>query len=223
MRVAVGELVERADVVEVVVRRDRGERLVEEITRGFGEAHDAEPGVDEHRPLATAHEPHVAVQERVRVLFPEMPRAIVDLPAGEPFAGGSEHDQDRRSRRGRNVTVAPVEMRASSTLGAGGAGSAAGSIVIVHARRSSSAARRVCSKRARLIARAISSSAGDGSCAIDANQESSSGSWKHGRVAQREANGPLVEHLDHRRDVRARLEDRMELEQLGDRFGVVAL
>ena len=71
-------------MVEVVVRRDRGDRLVEEIARRFRQAHDAEAGVDEHRPVATAHEPHVAAQERVRVPFPEVPRAVVDLPAREP-------------------------------------------------------------------------------------------------------------------------------------------
>ena len=43
-----------------------------------------------------------------------------------------------------------------------------------------------------------------------------------GRVVQREANGAVVEHLDRRRDVGARVEHRVELEQLGDGFGVVA-
>ena len=91
VRVALREFVQRADVVEVVVRRDRGERLVEEIGRGFGQAHDAEPAVDEHRTVATAHEPHVAAQERVHVLFPEVPRAVVELAAREPRCGRGLH------------------------------------------------------------------------------------------------------------------------------------
>ena len=87
VRVAVAELVERADMIEVMVRRDGREGLVEEVARRFREADEAEAGVDEHRPVATANQPHVATQERVHMLLVEMPGAVVHLRAGEPFPG----------------------------------------------------------------------------------------------------------------------------------------
>ena len=49
MREPFGELVQRTGVIEVVVRRERERRLLEEIARGLVQARDAEPGVDEQR------------------------------------------------------------------------------------------------------------------------------------------------------------------------------
>ena len=93
VRVALREFVQRADVVEVVVRRDRGQRLIEEIGRGGRQAHDAEPAVDEHRAVTTAYEPYVAAGERVHVPFPEVPRAVVEPAAREPRIGSELHER----------------------------------------------------------------------------------------------------------------------------------
>ncbi len=197
MRVPVGELVERADVVEVVVGRDRRQRPREEVGRGLGEADDPEAAVDEQRPVPAANEPDVAAQERVHGGLGEVPGAVVDASPREPVAGRAVH-QPRRSRRGRNVTAAPVETLARETLGSGGAGAASGSIVIVHASRSSP--RGVAGALdARRLTRAGDLVDRGRRCITQRREPREAVAFVQARrVAQREAHGAVVDELDHR-------------------------
>ena len=99
VRESLGELVQRTRVIEVVVRRERERRLLEEIARGFVQARDAEPGVDEQRAVAAAHEPDVAARERIGERLPEPPDHVTD-----PFARTSSRSQLSRAR---NSHLAP--------------------------------------------------------------------------------------------------------------------
>ena len=80
----VGELVMAADVIVVAVRRDGGDRLVDEIRQLVGQAHQTHPGVDDQIAIAAADVPDVAAHQRDDVRFPQQGDRIVDRGPIEP-------------------------------------------------------------------------------------------------------------------------------------------
>ena len=85
MREPFGEFVQRARVIEVVVRGERERGLLEQVARRFVQARDAEPGVDEQRAIAPRHEPDIAARERIGERLPEPPDHVADPFAREPI------------------------------------------------------------------------------------------------------------------------------------------
>ena len=91
MREAVGELVQRTRVVEVVVRCERERRLLEEVVGGLVQARDTETGVDQQRVVAAADEPDVAPCEGIDERLPQLPDLVTDPFVCEPVSDCNLH------------------------------------------------------------------------------------------------------------------------------------
>ncbi len=130
VRQPICELVERSGVVEVIVRRQRECRLLEQITRCIVQAGDTETRVDEQTAVAPRHVPDVAAHETVDERLPEPPHVGADrfaranqspIATGVPSCGISSSGaayatSKRRAPVGgpvRDWTVAPTPQSPS--------------------------------------------------------------------------------------------------------------